>query len=130
MNQERPTMFDNLKSLGAIAGLMKNKEKLRESADRVKSKMEATKVIGEAGAGAARAVVSGTMKVLEVELAPGLIQGMNADPRTRALAGSLIAEAVNEGLRRAQFAMKEAVDEEAKSLGIDGLPGLENLLNG
>jgi len=73
-------------------------------------------------------VVSGTMKVLEVELAPGLIQGMNADPRTRALAGALIAEATNEGLRRAQFAMKEAVEEESRALGIEGLPGLENLL--
>ncbi len=121
-------MFDQIKSLGAIAGLLKNKEKLREAADRVKAKMEATRVIGEAGAGAARVVVSGTMKVLEVELAPGLVQGMNADPRTRALAGALIAEAVNEGLRRAQFAMKEAVEEESRALGIEGLPGLENLL--
>ncbi|MEI7658013.1 MAG: YbaB/EbfC family nucleoid-associated protein [Phycisphaerae bacterium] len=121
-------MFDQLKSLGAIAGLLKNKEKLREAADRVKAKMEATRVIGEAGAGAARVVVSGTMKVLEVELAPGLVQGMNADPRTRALAGTLIAEAVNEGLRRAQYAMKEAVEEESRALGIEGLPGLENLL--
>ncbi|MEY3232421.1 MAG: YbaB/EbfC family nucleoid-associated protein [Phycisphaerales bacterium] len=121
-------MFDQLKSLGAIAGLLKNKEKLREAADRVKAKMEATRVMGEAGAGAARVVVSGTMKVLEVELAPGLIQGMNADPRTRALAGTLIAEATNEGLRRAQFAMKEAVEEESRALGIEGLPGLENLL--
>ena len=121
-------MFDQLKSLGAIAGLLKNKEKLREATDRVKAKMEATRVIGEAGAGAARVVVSGTMKVLEVELAPGLVQGMNADPRTRALAGTLIAEATNEGLRRAQFAMKEAVEEESRALGIEGLPGLENLL--
>ncbi len=121
-------MFDQLKSLGAIAGLLKNKEKLREAADRVKAKMEATRVMGEAGAGAARVVVSGTMKVLEVELAPGLVQGMNADPRTRALAGTLIAEATNEGLRRAQFAMKEAVEEESRALGIEGLPGLENLL--
>jgi hypothetical protein len=53
---------------------------------------------------------------------------MNADPRTRALAGTLIAEATNEGLRRAQFAMKEAVEEESRALGIEGLPGLENLL--
>jgi DNA-binding protein YbaB len=107
---------------------MKNKDKLREAGSRVKEKMEATKVIGEAGAGAARVVVTGTMRVIEVDLAPGLVQGMAADERTRLLAGSLIAEAVNEGLRRAQFAMKEAVEEEAKALGIEGLPGLENLL--
>jgi len=121
-------MFDSMKSLGALAGLMKNKDKLREAGDRVRTKMEATKVIGEAGAGAARVVVSGTMRVLEVELAHGLVIGMAADEKTRALAGTLIAEAVNEGLRRAQLAMKEAMDEEARALGLSGVPGLENLL--
>ncbi len=121
-------MFDQLKSAGALMGLLKNKEKLREAGERVRAKMEATRVIGEAGGGAARAVVTGSMRVLEVELTPGLIMGMNADEKTRALAGSLIAEAVNEGLRRAQLAMKEAMDEEARAMGLDGLPGLENPL--
>lgn len=121
-------MFDNLKSLGALAGLMKNKEKLREAGDRVRAKMEATKVIGEAGSGAARAVATGTMRILEVELASGLIMGMAADEQTRLLASGLIAEAVNEALRRAQLAMKEAMEEEARALGLDGVPGLENLL--
>mgnify|MGYP000405353096 CR=1 FL=1 len=123
-------MFDNLKAMGALAGLMKNKEKLKEAGDRVRSKMEATKVIGEAGAGAARAVVSGTMRVLEVELAPGLVMGMAADDKTRALAGTLITDAVNQALGRAQLAMKEAVEEEARALGLDGIPGLDMLLKG
>lgn len=121
-------MFDNMKSLGALAGLMKNKDKLREAGDRVRAKMENTKVIGEAGSGAARAIATGTMRILEVELAPGLITGMAADEKTRLLASGLIAEAVNEALRRAQLAMKEAMEEEARALGLDGVPGLENLL--
>ncbi len=85
-------------------------------------------MIGEAGAGEARAVATGSMRILEVELTSGLIVGMAADDKTRALAGNLIAEACNEAIRRAQIAMKEAVDEEAKALGLDGIPGLENLL--
>ncbi|MBL9001699.1 MAG: YbaB/EbfC family nucleoid-associated protein [Phycisphaerae bacterium] len=121
-------MFDNLKSLGALAGLMKNKDKLREAGDRVRAKMEATRVIGEAGSGAARAVATGTMRILEVELAPGLVMGMAADEQTRALAGGLIAEAVNEALRRAQVVMREAMEEEARALGLDGVPGMEHLL--
>ncbi|MBS0197583.1 MAG: YbaB/EbfC family nucleoid-associated protein [Planctomycetes bacterium] len=121
-------MFDNFKAMGALAGLMKNKEKLREAGERVRAKMETTRVIGEAGAGAARAVATGSMRILEVELTSGLIVGMAADEKTRALAGNLIAEACNEAIRRAQIAMKEAVDEEAKALGLDGIPGLENLL--
>lgn len=121
-------MFDNLKSLGALAGLLKNKDKLKDASDRVRAKMQETRVVGEAGAGAARVVVSGTMQVLEVELAPGLVMGMAADEKTRVLAGNLIAQAVNEGLRRAQFAMKEAMDEEAKAMGLPGMPGLDTLL--
>lgn len=121
-------MFDNLKAMGALAGLMKNKDKLREAGDRVRARLDAARFTGEAGSGAARAVVSGSMKVIEVQLAPALITGMAADERTRELAGQLIADAVNDGLRRAQHAMKETVDEEARAMGLDGLPGLDALM--
>jgi DNA-binding protein YbaB len=76
-----------------------------------------------------RVVVNGAMKVQSVELAPGLVTGMNADDKTRALAGQLIAEAVNDGITKAQMKMKEAIDEEAKGLGFEnGIPGLQGLL--
>jgi len=114
-------MFDSLKGLSAVAGLMKNQDKLKESAERVRTKMDATLVTGEAGGGAARVVVSGSMRVVEVELTNGLVLGMAADERTRALAGSLIAEAVNKGLEQAQAKLKAALDEEAKALGLEGM---------
>jgi DNA-binding protein YbaB len=124
-------MFDNMKMMAAVAGLMKNKDKLREAGERIKEKAEATRVVGEAGMGAVRVTVSGSMKVLGVELAPGLVVGMNADEKTRALAGQLIAEATNDGLQKAQLKMKEAIDLEAKALGFEnGLPGLPGLLGG
>jgi len=120
-----------MKMLGALAGLMKNKEKLREAGERVREKMSRTLVTGEAGAGAAKAVVSGQLRVVSVELAPGLIVGMAADPSTRALASNLIAEAVNAGLALAQAALKAAMDEEAKALGLEGmLPDAGALLGG
>lgn len=122
-------MFDNMKMMTALAGLMKNKDKLREAGARIKEKSETTRVTGESGMGAVRVVVNGAMKVLSVELAPGLVVGMNADDKTRALAGQLIAEAVNDGVQKAQAKMKEAIDEEAKGLGFEnGLPGLPGLL--
>ncbi|MCE7975208.1 MAG: hypothetical protein DYG92_12935 [Leptolyngbya sp. PLA1] len=124
-------VLDNMKMLGALAGLMKNKEKLREAGDRVREKMARTLVTGEAGAGAAKAVVSGQLRVVSVELAPGLIVGMAADASTRALASNLIAEAVNNGLASAQAALKAAMDEEAKALGLEGmLPDAGSLLGG
>lgn len=114
-------MFDSMKNLGALAGLMKNQDKLKAAGERVRTKMEGTRVTGEAGAGAARAIVTGTLKVVSVELAPGLVMGMAADNKTRELASTLIAEAVNNALIQAQLKMKEAIDVEAKDLGIDGL---------
>ncbi len=122
-------MFDNMKMLGAMAGLMKNKEKLREASDRVRAKMEQTRVSGEAGGGAARAVVSGTLQVIEVQLSPSLVMGMAGDAKTHELASGLIAEAVNAALREAQGKIKAAMQEEAKALGLEGvLPELGNML--
>jgi DNA-binding protein YbaB len=124
-------VFDNLKMMSAMAGLMKNKDALRQAGQRVRDKMASTRVAGEAGSGAARAVVSGEMRVLSIDLAPGLVLGMAADEKTRALAGTLIAEAVNQGLARAQAALKQAIDEEARALGLEGaLPDMASLLGG
>lgn len=120
-------MFDKFKQAAAFADLMRNKEKIKEAGDRVKQKMEETRVYGQGGSGAARATVSGTMRVIDIELSPGLIAGMAMDEKTRALAGNIISEAVNDGLRQAQLKLKEALDEEARGLGLDGLPGLPGL---
>lgn len=122
-------MLDNMKMLGALAGLMKNKDKLREAGERIRAKMEATRVTGEAGGGAARATVSGTMKVIDVTLTPALVRGMAGDTQTHELASGLIAEAVNNGLREAQVRLKAAIDEESKALGLEGvIPDLAKML--
>lgn len=63
------------------------------------------------------------MRVLRVEMQPALVAGMAADERTRELAGSLIAEAVNGAIRLAQEKMKAVMAEEAKEMGLPDLPG-------
>ncbi len=124
-------MFDKFKAMGAVAGLMKNQDGIKQAAARVREKMEKTTVTGEAGSGAARAVVTGTLKVVSVELSPALVGGMNADERTRQLASSLIADAVNEAMRQAQLKIKEAIDVETKALGLEGMiPDLAALTGG
>ncbi|HLO41283.1 MAG TPA: YbaB/EbfC family nucleoid-associated protein [Phycisphaerales bacterium] len=120
-------MFDKLKAMGALAGLMKNREALRAAGDRVKEKMDRTRCSGEAGGGAVRAVVSGKMEVVEITITPALASGMAADPKTRELAGGLIAEAINVGLRQAQERLQEAVKTEAEALGLGDLGGAEGL---
>lgn len=123
-------MFDNLKAAAALAGLMKNKDKLKAAGERVKAKAAQVRAVGEAGGGAARAVADGAMKVLTVELSPALLMGMASDDKTRTLAATLIADAVNDAIRGAQKLMQEAIQAEAREAGIDlkDLPMLGELL--
>ena len=123
-------MFDKFKAMGAVAGLLKNQDKIKDAMARVQEKMDRTRVEGQAGGGACRAVVSGKMKVLEVSLAPALVSGMAAHDRTRELAGNLISEAVNDALSKAQAKLKEAIDAEARDLGLPDLSaGMGGLLS-
>jgi DNA-binding protein YbaB len=114
-------VFDKLKAMGAVASLMKDKEKLREIGARIKRRAEETRASGEAGSGAVRVTVNGQMKVLEVELTPALVAGMAADERTRQLAGSLIADAVNHAIATSQNMMKSVIDQESRELGLGDL---------
>lgn len=115
-------MFDKLKAMGALAALMKDKDKIREAGERIKSAAAEVRGYGVGGGGAVRATVDGRMKVLAIELEPPLVAGMAADDKTRELAGSLIAEAVNDALAKAQMKMKEVLDKEARELGLPEIP--------
>lgn len=123
-------MFDQFKAMGQIAALMKNREKLREAADRVKDRLDASEVQGESGGGAVRCVVSGTMRVRQVRLDPQLAMGMAHDEKTRELASELIAAAVNDGLAKAFLKARETIQGEAKSMGLDDIGPLTDLLGG
>lgn len=120
-------MLDSFKAAGALAGLMKNRERLAEAGQRVRARLGETVVEGRAGGGAVRARVSGHMKVLSVELDPSMMSA--TDEASRAMAQDLIVEAVNDGLSLAQAAAKEAVAEEAEALGLgDMAEQLQGLL--
>jgi DNA-binding protein YbaB len=121
-------MFDQFKAMGALAGLLKDKDKVKATADRVREKLEATRVEGSAGGGAVRATVNGTARVLFVHVEPALGAGFG-DEQSRGMAEALIAEAVNDGLRRAREAAQAIVEEEAHEMGLaDMIPGLRNFL--
>jgi DNA-binding protein YbaB len=114
-------MFDQFKTMGALAGLLKNREKLQAAAARVKRTLDESPCVGEAGGGAVRVTVGGELKVSRVELMPAVVAGMAADESARRGVEALIAEATNEALKRAQERIREAIDREAKGLGIEGL---------
>lgn len=111
-------MFDQMRALGAITSLMKDRQKLADAAVRVRETLEASRVEGSAGGGAVRVTMSGAMKVLGVHVEPALAGAFSADDRSRHLAQQLIAEATNDALARAQVLVREVMGQEAKSLGL------------
>jgi len=125
-------MFDKLKTMQALGGLMKNKDQLEGASERVKAKLEALRVDGESGSGACRATVTGTMKVLDVTLDPALLQGMSVDEKTRDLAQSLVCEAINNAMTNAQERAREIIAKEMDEMGLGdlelGSSGLSGLL--
>lgn len=100
-------MLDQMKMLGALGNLMKNKDKI---AANIKTKVGAIEVVGEAGGGAVKATVSGELKVLSVAISPAA--------KSRDDLGQLIADATNHALNAAQLRVKQAMDDEFRNAGL------------
>jgi DNA-binding protein YbaB len=115
-------MFDKLKAMGAVAAILRDKEKLKATTDRVKQVSETVRAAGDAGGGVVRVTVNGQMKLVSVEIAPALAAGMAADERTRALAGNLICEASEKAMLAAREKMTEIIRREARELGLPDDP--------
>lgn len=125
-------MFDQFKAMGAVAGLLKNKEKLKEVGDRLREKISGLSATGTSGGGAVRVTVSGAMKVSSVEISPaavaGIAMGGTAGEQSRRMVESLITEATNDALTRVQILVRDEVSRESSELGLPDLPGLDKLL--
>ena len=116
-------MFDNVKALGTISALAKNKDKLAESAKRVRDELERARVTGESAGGVVRAVASGDLRIISIEISPALGAGIGASDADRAMACSLIADAVNDALAKSRAKAQEAVRREADALGLPDISG-------
>ncbi len=123
-------MFDQMKTMGAIAGLLKNKDKLREIGEELQRRIERIQCIGSAGSGAVRVTVSGRFEVLEVQLDNAMLHGMAADTSGKAMAESLIREAANEAIQRAQAMIKEEVRRIMQEYDLPDIPGLDRMIGG
>ncbi len=121
-------MFDQLKSLGAVAGLLKDRDRLQRIAGDVRKKLERSELEGQAGGGAVRATVTGSLEVKRVKLDAALASGLSQGGEAKAQAERLIAEAVNDGVKKAQELAKETIAKEAKALGLGEVPGLSAML--
>ena len=113
----------DFKAMGAVASLMKDKDKLKRIGEELRARIEALEVDGSAGGGACRARVSGTMRVLSIELGDQVALGMGAGTDAKVMGERLIAEAVNDALQRAQSEVRSMIEAEMRELGLDGLAG-------
>jgi DNA-binding YbaB/EbfC family protein len=119
-------VFDQFKAMGALAGLMKNRDKLKEAGDRMQSTLEAARIVGQAGGGLVRVEVSGRLRVESVEISPSVASAMPTDEGRRQ-AQFLIAEATNDALRAAERVIQQETQRMARELGVEDMPGLDNL---
>ena len=120
-------MFDQLKNLKALSGLMGNLPQLKQRMEQLQAELARMTVEAESGAGAVRVTVNGKLEVLAVQLDPAMIATFLGDAdqaQDCQLLEELIASAVNEALRRAQELVKQEMSKAAGGLNLPGMDGL------
>lgn len=120
-------MFESMKHAAKLASVMKDLPKIKTRMGAVRDEMGRRTVQGASGAGAVTATVSGKLKVLSIEISPALVAGFGGqDPAGRAYAESLVVEAVNIAMEKAQQMVAEALSQAARELDLplpDGMLG-------
>lgn len=111
-------MFDGLKGMASLAGMMKDLPKMQARMAEVKAHLGDLKLESQVGDGTVRVVVNGAMQVESVEIdearAASLEPGQLQD---------LVRVAVNEGLDRAREAVQEKLSSVADDMGLPLPPG-------
>jgi hypothetical protein len=119
-------MFDQLKGMASIAGLLRDMPRLKSRLEEVKRRLGDTLVEADAGGGAVRVVACAQMRVVSVRVDPALMAALvsPADESDREMAEALVAGAVNAALERARAAAEQEMRDIAADLGVAIPPGL------
>ncbi|MEM9883957.1 MAG: YbaB/EbfC family nucleoid-associated protein [Planctomycetota bacterium] len=125
-------MFDQMKALKQIAGLMGNAGELKQKFEAMQAELARKTVEADAGAGAVRVTVNGQFRVVSVKLDPTLVValvggGGGAQDADREMVEELITSATNAALASAQEMVK---DQMATLTGGLNLPGMDQLMGG
>lgn len=114
-------MFDKLKAMTAMAGLLKNQDQIKAAMERVAERLAQARVVGESGGGAVRVTMSGKLEVIDIALAPALAAGLG-DESSRQRAEYMIAEAMTMAQTRAKQLARDIINREAGAMGLPELP--------
>ena len=102
--------------LGDMAGLMKQAMEIRSNMDSIKDQLASETVKAAAGGGMVKVVINGKMELLSLDIDPEIIESGD-----REMLETLIAAAVNEGIRKAQDLLKNKMSELTGGIDIPGL---------
>ena len=102
--------------LGDMAGLMKQAMEIRSNMDSIKDQLANETVEAASGGGMVKVVINGKMELLSLDIDPEIIETGD-----REMLETLIAAAVNEGIRKAQDLLKNKMSELTGGIDIPGL---------
>lgn len=105
-----------LGSLGEMGNLMKQAMEIRSNMDAIKEELANEVVEADAGGGMVRVKFNGKLELLSLEIDPEI--DTNGD---REMLETLIAAAVNEGLRKTQELLKAKMSELTGGIDIPGI---------
>ena len=111
-------MFDSLKGLGQVAGLLRNMPKIQEEMARMSERIEQIAAEGDAGAGMVKVKVSGKFDVLSVTISD---EAMKLGDRE--MLQDLVKAAANQAVAKARAALQEETGKVAGNLGLP--PGMQ-----
>jgi DNA-binding protein YbaB len=126
-------MFDNLKMMGAVASLMKNKEKIAIAMQRVQANLEERRITVNAPDGSVRVVMNAKSKIESITFAPEVLAAAASDAMAKERLERMIAGAISAAQARVVEILKAEIDREAKDLGVPELAdsgALSKLLGG
>lgn len=121
-------MFDQLKNLKSLAGLMGQAGEMKEKMAQLQESLAKARVEADAGAGAVKAVANGKGDIMKVELDPSMIQTLASDESGNAdkqMIEDLIAAACNAAIGKSR---RLAQEEMSKLTGGLDLSGFEKML--
>ena len=119
-------MFDNLKGMASMAGVMKDLPRIKAKLDEVKQRLGEITVEAETGGGAVRVTADGQLRVRSIHVDQTMMSALvdaqsDADRR---MAEDLITGAVNAAMTKAREAAEREVRVAASELGLPIPPGI------
>jgi len=118
-------MFENLKGMAGLAGMLKDLPRIKAKLEEVKQQLGEMTVEADTGGGAVRVTANGLLRVVSVKLDAALIAGLvdPANEQDRAIAEDLIAGAVNTALQKAREVAEREMASAAGEMGLPLPPG-------